>query len=474
MAKKKTYPQNNDKMSVDLEFLTHKYSDFYKDKNSDELIQEIGQEQESFYWYDTKEVFYPMYKSKICYTFAKEMPIHPIILNILELIKEIQKLKNIDSKQMLQDITQLDTEILSSILAGLQIKGYIKDNINFLDLSEKGKEILKEKNEQKIEQSFAYVISDGIFGEIKEPNKETQSLFLETGKNINEQSIELKPQGDKRLRTQSLSSYFNEEQTLTLRQLLREKLQGLDEGYEVKDIEEVQDCKKYFQKFICLFFINKEKSEKILALNERLEIDEEATRLFDRLIDTSKFEARQNEALKENKQEFENATPEHISQQKEIDLEAGKTIQTKEHKKYFLYILGSAKKAVYIQSPWVRYEILEVYKNDLESALKRGVKIYIKYGIKPRNKFDKAGIDEKSKELFKQYKQTYPQYFFVKNDNSHEKILICDEDFMLIGSFNWLSFLGKSIRNEELRKETSSINKNEKEINKHIQEFLKN
>lgn len=210
MAKKKQ-SQNNDKMSVDLEFLTHKYSDFYKDKNSDELIQEIGQEQESFYWYDTKEVFYPMYKSKICYTFAKEMPIHPIILNILELIKEIQKLKNIDSKQMLQDITQLDTEILSSILADLQIKGYIKDNINFLDLSEKGKEILKEKNEQKIEQSFAYVISDGIFGEIKEPNKETQSLFLETGKNINEQSIELKPQGDKRLRTQSLSSYFNEE-----------------------------------------------------------------------------------------------------------------------------------------------------------------------------------------------------------------------------------------------------------------------
>lgn len=52
----------------------------------------------------------------------------------------------------------------------------------------------------------------------------------------------------------------------------------------------------------------------------------------------------------------------------------------------------------------------------------------------------------------------------------HSKIIICDDEYMIIGSFNWLSFGGE---NSE-RSETSTINKNESEIqSKNKKEFKK-
>ena len=95
MAKKKTLRSQNtqeaQEKDIDLELITHKYSDYYQDsknaQNDDEnaLVQKIDmQEQQytSYYWYDTKWVFYHMYVSKVTYDIVLDRDIHPIILRI--------------------------------------------------------------------------------------------------------------------------------------------------------------------------------------------------------------------------------------------------------------------------------------------------------------------------------------------------------------------------------------------------------
>lgn len=152
-----------------------------------------------------------------------------------------------------------------------------------------------------------------------------------------------------------------------------------------------------------------------------------------------------------------------------------------EHKKYFLYVLDKAKKQICIQSPWVRYNVIEQYKNKIEAALNRGIKIYIKYsshqnGVKAKNRFDKIekiDIDDKSKKYFDSLKDRFPKNFTVipSKEFNHSKILICDEEFIIMGSFNWLSFGGENRKNQQIREETSNINTNKESIIKEIKKF---
>ena len=471
MADKK----NNKKEEVfepDLELLTHKYSDYYISESN------------SFVWYDTKEVFYPVYKSIVVYQITKEQEIHPIIIAILNIIKYLDTLKNINTLEKLQEITQLDTEIFGSIMNDLEIQGFIKDDSG-IKLTDKGKDALKKEKEKTVENTSSFVAIDGIFNRVLDSAKTAKEIFLEN--RPAKGSIELKPLFQARPRTETLYNEFSENKTLY--QTLLEGLKGLDntdeDKVEVSDILEVQDTRKFFKKYICLFYKNEEEEKKILAIDDKYQIDSKATELFDKLIETTNFTPtnKENKAYKENVNKYNEFNSEKIKQKLKpnIDLTPQKTLEMDEHKKYFFYILDNAKKQIYIQSPWVRYNVIESYKNKIEDALKRGVKIYIKYsspkeGFKAKNRFEKVeklDIDDKSKNYFNSLKSKFPKNFTVipSEKFDHSKVLICDEDFMIMGSFNWLSYGGEK-RGKELREETSSINTNKESIKKEINKFL--
>lgn len=178
--------------------------------------------------------------------------------------------------------------------------------------------------------------------------------------------------------------------------------------------------------------------------------------------------------MKENIEKFSNLTAEAIQKQVnlELDLNRGATIETTQHKEYLLYALKKAKQAVYIHSPWVRHNVVKEYEKHIESALQKGIKVSIKYGLKPRNRFEKDPIDTKSKMLFDKWSKEY-QNFQANTDNNHSKILICDDEFMIIGSFNWLSFGGLADKDGDIRGETSSVVKNKDSIQKEIVKFKK-
>ena len=509
MAKKKNKSETSFGLqNVDMELLTHKYEDYYMDskrtqhrsQDSEESfldsIIKIGNEDsegEDYIWYDTKEVYYPMYKTKINYEIITEQALHPIILSLLESIKYLGTLQENDNVEILQALTQLDSEILGSILSDLETRGFI--SLNPLRLTTNGHKMLDTRKEAILQSESAYVLLDGIFGEVARDNKglcvakSNKDIMLESNVQDFKDCIELKPSSkDLRPRIENLGKDFSDNKTL--RSVLVEALNGLDyiessdkdlknsknshtlHKAEITGITDINP-KKFYKKYICLFYKSKSESEKILVIDSTLEIDRESTKLFDKLIDTQSFESarKDSKGFLDNEAKFQANTPELIRQKLELDFSDGATIETKEHKKYFLYTFENAKKEICIQSPWVRYEIIEQYKNSIESALERGVKITIKYGMKPRNKFDKVGIDEKSKEYFTELQNRYADLFHLKEGNDHSKIVICDEEFMILGSFNWLSFGGNADRDGESRGETSNINKNLESIRKEKAKF---
>ena len=480
MAKKK-HANNPQKLDPDLELLTHKYARIYID-NLDEIDNKLAVKKESeedtnFIFYDARRVYYPYYKAQIHYRVAKMLELHPILAEILHIISELEKMQDKSTIATLKQITQLDSEIFHSILSDLEIKGYVENLSGVLKLSKNGKELLQKRKERVIEQESKYVQIDAIFGDVVAVAQKNKDINLEH--KVDKKAIELKPDSQKRPRTQELHNEFKD--NLTLEQVLREKLNGLDDReeksqnteaeYDIVAIDEVGEPKKFFTSYFCLFYKNAQEGEKILVI-EKCEIDPTATKLFDTLIDTSKFNANDNKAFKENIRKFSNLTAEAIQKQVnlELDLNEGVTIETTQHKEYLLYALKNAKTALYIHSPWVRYNVVKEYETHIESALQKGIKVFIKYGLKPRNRFEKTPIDTESTKLFTKWSKEYPN-FQANTDNNHSKILICDDSFMIVGSFNWLSFGGLADKDGDTRGEISSVVKNKDSIQKEIDKF---
>lgn len=99
-----------------------------------------------------------------------------------------------------------------------------------------------------------------------------------------------------------------------------------------------------------------------------------------------------------------------------------------------------AKNEVIIISPWVSNEVISDIELDMKGFLNRGGKLYVGYGYPKdtdrKRKMTKQTIDQMRRKLGTK------SFFPVNLADTHEKILICDEQFVVIGSYNWLSFRG--------------------------------
>ena len=320
MAKKRN-TNNPQKLDIDLDLLTHKYARYYiddKESLDNELaVKKEGEEDTNFILYDARRVYYPYYKAQIHYRVAKMLELHPILAEILHIISELEKMQEKSNITTLKHITQLDSEIFHSILSDLEIKGYVENSSGVLKLSKNGKELLQKRKERVIEQASAYVQIDAIFGDVVAVAQRAKDIHLEH--RADKEAIELKPEAQKRPRTQELHNEFKN--NLTLEQVLREALSGLDDReeksqnadtestiikdskqetteskipnkveYDIIAIDEIREPKKFFTSYFCLFYKNAEEKEKILVIDEKYEIDSSATKLFATFIDTSNLQ----------------------------------------------------------------------------------------------------------------------------------------------------------------------------------------
>ena len=128
---------------------------------------------------------------------------------------------------------------------------------------------------------------------------------------------------------------------------------------------------------------------------------------------------------------------------------ADRVLSTYDHRPLLIDSLQNANKMVVIVSPWIKSGGLnaEVIRL-IEGALQRKTKVIIGYGISKKEDSDKWILNQLEGIQKKSYGKNLQ---LIRLSNTHEKVLIKDDDYMVITSFNWLSFKGdpqKSFRQE--------------------------
>ncbi len=115
----------------------------------------------------------------------------------------------------------------------------------------------------------------------------------------------------------------------------------------------------------------------------------------------------------------------------------------------FHLAMMDAQQELDIQSPWITPKVVdEVFIDKLVRLLTRGVIVKIAYGIADdKNTKNKNSVTDDMVVYLKSKLKKYAN-FKIKEGNSHNKMLICDDKFMINGSYNWLSYDGRTEREE--------------------------
>lgn len=123
-------------------------------------------------------------------------------------------------------------------------------------------------------------------------------------------------------------------------------------------------------------------------------------------------------------------------------------IEGKAHKKELIDSINNSKEDLIILSGWISdYVIMknEEFLPSLISALKKGVNVYLGYGYETSGKHESRYATKALKE-FESLEDKYSN-LKIKVFATHKKLIIKDDEYIICGSFNWLS--NNSVNNEE-------------------------
>lgn len=116
--------------------------------------------------------------------------------------------------------------------------------------------------------------------------------------------------------------------------------------------------------------------------------------------------------------------------------------------------LAKAKQRLVIVSAFISSDVVNSkFERKLTAVLDRGAQVWIQYGMEDDQKEQRYSWTNAERTLMT-IKDQYPQQIRIDSKGkTHEKILICDDEFVAVGSFNWLSYPGASAR--QRRKESA-------------------
>jgi PLD-like domain len=129
-----------------------------------------------------------------------------------------------------------------------------------------------------------------------------------------------------------------------------------------------------------------------------------------------------------------------------------RSVATYEHPEYLREALETAESRLLIISPWIRSGVVDhEFAKRLEAALDRGVTVHIGWGIS-RDDRDGPDASQRALERLETLAKKYPGLVLRRLGDTHAKVLLCDRRFVIVGSFNWLSFRGdpkRTFRDEQ-------------------------
>lgn len=133
-------------------------------------------------------------------------------------------------------------------------------------------------------------------------------------------------------------------------------------------------------------------------------------------------------------------------------------LSTNDHRSALLQAIRDARSCLLIISPWLKTasvngELVDSLANAMRS--KSELKIMIGYGIEPHTQrrpgFSTKNEDEALRRLRKLQRDYPDQLSLIEVGNTHEKVVLCDDRYAIVTSFNFLSFNpqpGKYVRRE--------------------------
>lgn len=134
-----------------------------------------------------------------------------------------------------------------------------------------------------------------------------------------------------------------------------------------------------------------------------------------------------------------------------------------EHREFLLKTVKRAKKDLILLSGWATsFALDDQLVKLLKNAVSRGVNIYICFGYKYSRGTSKRISDIKGLEtlrdlqMYSNNNKSFGNMFIAQIPN-HSKILMCDKEYYVVGSFNWLSNSGST---ENPNDETSVVIRN--------------
>jgi len=359
---------------------------------------------------------------------------------------------------ILENFLGIDKEVFEEVAGKLHLESLFIEEPSLI-LTPKGQKILDDGAKLETSEDENIVVLDGITGKVVQTDNTTDER-----KKDNKNAINIRVQipypknetldrtiGNKALQTILFDSISKEDTD-------KRKI------YEIKDISE--NPYKFHKKFDVLFFKNSDNPKKVLVVSNS-KPDDTMTNLVNKIEREGKILFDFAKIEKEHKELEKQITIYNYSEINSLD--NGSQISTYEHPKFFDYALKYSKKEIFIISPWIKWIVMQDKTQDIENALKRGVKILFFYGM-GQNK----DIDNKSKNFLEDMNQAYPELlsFSTTNQHDHSKIIICDRDWMITTSFNWTSFKGDENMGNRRGERGSFIN-NRDEIEKIINDYIR-
>ncbi|NEO71917.1 AAA domain-containing protein [Moorena sp. SIO3H5] len=141
-----------------------------------------------------------------------------------------------------------------------------------------------------------------------------------------------------------------------------------------------------------------------------------------------------------------------------------------EHITVFSEALDHAEEELIIVTPWIRPPESRQFEKDVVSVLKKGVKVTVIYGKQDRargeNDDNNSLIEKSLRKLIDEYSDLHlirlGEGAYIESEGTNERILVCDTQFAIVGSWNWLSHpyrrqCNRSLINPkvQIRRETS-------------------
>lgn len=145
-------------------------------------------------------------------------------------------------------------------------------------------------------------------------------------------------------------------------------------------------------------------------------------------------------------------------------------LEVHEHAEVLSDALASAQDRLLIISPWIRAGVVDRhFLSTLEECLERGVRVSIGYGIDDgRETFDR---DRAAERALAELAERYERLRLTRLGDTHAKVLLVDRQFVVVTSFNWLSFRGDP--NRPFRDERGTLVAVPEEVDRIYDEYIR-